>query len=190
MGTDRFSPRPIWTGHWKALRNRSYAPTGRSARDAVAVAVVYAIPFAIATAAVAGAWTIKNPSALLAGVSLLVGGCLVAFGQLAAWRGRLAERVTWHETSERPERHAIDEAVAHLLWATWIAVVEAALLVVAGEMMPDPERTYGWAARLLTAGVYGLGTYLVLLLLMILPKLYVTYANANKLDDEMSGTVQ
>ena len=58
----------------------------------------------------------------------------------------LAARLTERRDAgaiERPERDSIDEATAHLLWATWVAVLTAPFLVIAAETKGDGFQT-GW----------------------------------------------
>ncbi|WP_460664537.1 hypothetical protein [Kribbella swartbergensis] len=133
-------------------------------------------------------WTITDAETLLAGVAFLVGGGLAAFGQLGAWRSRLTER-EHAQPVELPERDSIDEAVAHLLWSTWIAVVEVPLIVVASETSgsKDLPPILDWLRRGLSGVILGLGVYLLLLLLMAVPKLYSAYVRANRVRDDLNG---
>lgn len=181
--TDRFSVLDLLRGHWKGLRNRTYGKTVSSKRDLGAVSVLLGVPLIVLVAALWRGWKLSDSEALLNGVSLLVGGLLAAFGQMAAWRARLTRRRDGRTVSDRPARDSIDEAVAHILWAVFISLVELVLLVIAA----NTTDAAGSSPAALSAFIYAAGTYLLLLLLLVLPKLYQAYDKANDLDDEMSG---
>ncbi len=188
MTTDRFSPFDLFRAHRKALRNRNYMAAGSSKVDLLAWLVLAVPPILLLAASIFWSWRVSDAQSMLAGVALIIGGGLAAFGQLASWRSRLTERED-EESIERPERDSIDEATAHLLWATWVAVFTTPFLVIAAETKGDGFQS-GWTAwipRLVSGLSFSLGLYLLLLLGMVLPKLYDAYAAANRLAPEMDG---
>ena len=116
---------------------------------------------------------------------------MAAFGQLASWRNRLSDKAA-SGASTRPERDSIDEATAHLLWATWVAVFTTPLLVITAETTGDrfDSGRLEWIPRVTSALSFSLGLYLLLVLGMVVPKLYDAYAKAYKLPAEMDGHVK
>ena len=191
MSTDRFSPFDLLRAHRKALRNRAYNREGESHVDAVAWAVLLLPPVAVFSASMWRSWRVTDPQTMLAGVALIIGGGLAAFGQLASWRGRLSDKAGGG-ASAKPERDSIDEATAHLLWATWVAVFTTPLLVVTAETTSDrfDSARLEWIPRVASALSFSLGLYLLLVLGMVVPKLYDAYARAYKVPAELDGHVK
>lgn len=156
----RLSPLVVWSAHLDGLTKH---PTTRPDRLTRVVLVVGPLAVAVVTW-VFGA-QLRQPGALLAAASLLAGTLLASFGQLATLRGRL---------TDRPDTRAValDETVAHVLTAVYAAVATAAVLGVATTL--SAGAVTGWLA----AVALGLGSWLLLLVLLITPRLYQAYTYA------------
>lgn len=194
--SDRFSPIAVFVAHFKALSNRHYTGNDepRSKSDLVAVVVLYVLPVAV------GLWTglclnvkLTAPSDLLAGISLLTGGLLAFFTQVASWRDRLSARRSSHEHADAARRDGLDESVAHILVAIYAAVVLVVLLAVASNVANTPSGSKGGAPEVntpLSALIIGFGSYLLLLLLIVLPALWDSYSTHNSVPRHMGGPGQ
>jgi ABC-type Fe3+ transport system permease subunit len=163
----------------------------QSRPDVLAWVVLLVPPATLLTVSIWRSWRVSDAQTMLAGVALIIGGGLAAFGQLASWRARLAEKGS-DGSAQKPERDSIDEATAHLLWATWVAVFTTPFLVVTAETDGDRFKTglLEWIPRVASALSFSLGLYLLLVLGMVLPKLYDAYASAYKLPAEMDGHIR
>ena len=182
--TDRFTPSRIWNAHIKGLKNRVYTsarPIGTS--DRIARAALYGLPLAAAVTMIVGGGTVAGGDGILAAAGIFAGAFFMGFTQVATWRERFTERREGREQSEVHQRDSLDESVAHLLMAIYASIGLAVVLVVGQNFADEKDRLTGaWAAA-----SAGLGLYLVLLVMIVLPKLYTAYAGINKVDDEMSG---
>jgi hypothetical protein len=183
--SNRFSAGYIWNAHRKGLRNRQYNAAGRtpSAPDFFALTLLYGIPLLLGGLAWYFGLTVAAIDGLLAAAGLLAGGLFMGFTQVAAWRDRYTERARAREDSERPQRYSLDETVAHVLMATYGCLLLVVVILVGANFTNDEGDLVGWAA----AATIAVGTYIVLLMMIIIPKLYVAYAVTHELDDEMSG---
>jgi len=120
---------------------------------------------------------------LLATAGILAAGLFMAFTQVAAWRDRYTERLELREASELPQRYSLDETVAHILMATYASLGLAVSVLVSANFANKEGALVGLGAALTIA----LGSYLFLLMLIILPKLYTAYAVTHSVSDDMSG---
>jgi len=182
--TDRFNPTDIVVAHLKGLKNRRYTtvrPVGLA--DRAARYVLYGLPVVAGVAMVLLGGTVAGPEGILAGIAVLTGALFMAFTQVATWRERFTERRHVREAAEVNQRDSLDEAVAHLLMAMYASLLLVVVLVV-GANFTDKDGNLIGAFAGVTAAI---GLYIVLLLMIILPKLYTAYASINEVDDEMSG---
>jgi hypothetical protein len=183
MGTDRFDQRPVLHGHWKALGHRRGSRT--LLPDRLARVILLTVPVVIFCLSIVFSWTVRDPSSLLSGVSLLAGSLVGVFALLAAWRERLTERRRKFSEIRGADCAAVDEAVAHILVAILVCVVLAGVLVVGSSGQTSIKLlTSLWAGV-----VYGMATYLMLVFLMIVPALYSAYVRANSVEDDLNGFV-
>lgn len=183
--SNRFSARHIWNGHMKGLRNRDFnkADTPPSAADVFARIILYGVPVVLGALALWRGATVAAIDGLLAAAGLLAGALFMAFTQVAAWRDRYTERMDHWEDAERPQRYSLDEAVAHILMATYACFVLAVVTLVGANFTDKDGNLTGIFAAL----VVTIGTYLLLLLLIIVPKLYASYAVTHRVTKDMSG---
>jgi hypothetical protein len=181
--SNRFSARHIWNAHFKGLKNRNFGGTAAGVADVFARAVLYGAPVALAALAYWRGATIAAVDGLLVAAGVLAGGLFMAFTQVAAWRDRYTERWSRRETSEKPQRYSLDETVAHILMATYGCFALLVIVLVGANFANDDGDLVGVFSALAIA----VGAYIVLLMLIILPKLYTAYAVTHELDDEMSG---
>ncbi|MGY1718584.1 hypothetical protein ACI8AG_06010 [Blastococcus sp. SYSU DS0552] len=182
MTLDRLNPSPILRAHRKAL-TRADRPDGTGDWGARGFAWGAALLF---VPALIWDWRLAAPEALLAGVSLLAGALLSAFGILATVRLRLQDRVPHSGASQQRAKDLLDESVAHLLAATLACLVNAVLLVVG---MNIADRADDPLIGLPAALSIGASAYLAVTFLMLLTRLYATYVDAVQPRDQLNGLV-
>lgn len=118
------------------------------------------------------------PASLLAALSLMSAGLLAAFGQIASIRSKYRLPDDDYDPDWRT-REMLDEAVAHILTAALVAVFTAVVIVVGMNSGDgDGETLAQWASAVVTGG----GSYLVLIFLMVVRKLWDAYEVANERD--------
>jgi hypothetical protein len=176
----RLSVAPIIRGHWKGLTNGvgNTAVADWTARIAFTI-----IPLGVATLTVSLQWCMAQPGPLLSGVSLLAGALLGAFAQLSSLRLKITEWSTGEPRKWEVERELIDETAAHILFAAMLCATDAALLVVAMNVTPPNMPVEpGWSAPIL-----GIASYIFLMFIVCLPRLYSAYVQINSVSDKLSG---
>lgn len=179
---DRIIPTSLFRGHWKGLSDyRGSTPKP----DTLTRLFIVGAPVAAGVFMLISGGKLSAPSALLSAVALFSGGLLASFGQLSTLRLKLTDRTEDNQFSERIDRDFLDETAAHLLVAAYSAAVSAALLVMAMSFGSDPDGRIGgaWAA-VITATT----TYVFVVFIIALPRLYVAYTRINKVRRELSGT--
>lgn len=182
--TDRFDPTDIIVAHFKGLKNRRYdreRPIG--VPDRAARYLLYVAPLAVGAVVLAKRGHLAGPDGVLAAAGILLAAFLMSFTQIAIWRERLTARRLERAQADVHQRDSLDEATAHLMMAMYACVALTVDVVIGKNFATDKGDLSGVTAAIASA----LGTYLVLLLLIIIPKLYSAYAQVNELDDEMSG---
>jgi hypothetical protein len=177
---DRFDVRPVFRGHWKGLTlfNTSPRLPDWTARLTLAVPAIL-----IVTCSLWRDWKLAAPAALLAGVSLLTGGTLSVFSHLSTLRLRLTDRL--EQQALDIERDSLDESVAHLLTATLLCVADAATIVIGMNFGHDTKGSTVdgvWAALAL-----GISSYIALLFVVLVPRLYSAYIEINQVPSYMDG---
>lgn len=182
---NRFSAASIWRAHLKGLRNRNFrkAEPGLGIVDVLARGVLYGLPLGLAVAGYFVGAKVVAVDGLLAAAGILAGALFMAFTQVASWRERYTERQRERYASELPQRYSLDETVAHVLIATYASLALVVVVLVSANYANKAGDLVGVGAALTIA----LGSYVVLLLLIILPKLYAAYAVTHEVAPEMSG---
>lgn len=180
---DRLIPITVFRAHWKALSD--YRSPGKPRPDWVTRAVVLGLPAVVVVLSFRAGLELRSPEGLLAALALLAGGFLTAFTHLSSVRMRLADREEVWGEAERVDRDSIDETSAHLLAASYLSGVAAALLVLGFNFGGTEDGNIGgvWAA--LASGAM---TYVLLLFLVTLPRLYNAYALYANVRHELNGT--
>lgn len=168
----RLSPKAVWRAH---LRGLTKHPTG--APDTVTRLAVYGIPVVVALLALVLNAQLRQAGVLLAGASLLAGTLLASFGQLAALRGKVSDRLE----VRRVALDALDETTAHVLMAVYAAILLAATLGTATSL------SAGAVCGVAAAGALGLAAWLLLLVLLVVPRLYQAYTYAFDVSPELDG---
>lgn len=173
----RFSPLPIVRGHWRALVDV------RTGRADVRARFLLLLPVGIAILGTWRHWTIGNPSGLLAAIALMAGMLVGAFAQMTTLRLRIEEWAHDHDRDQlHYERDALDETVAHLLMAVLTSVVAAVILVALMNLIPE-SALRPW----LTGAAIWATSYVALLLLLVLPRMYYAYTKAANVRASLSG---
>ncbi len=168
----RLSPKAVWRAH---LRGLTKHPTG--APDTSARAAVYGLPVLATVLAFVLEAKLRQAGVLLAGASLLAGTLLASFGQLATLRGKVSDRLQ----VRRVALDALDETTAHVLMAVYAAVLLAATLGTATSL------SAGAVGGVAAALALGLGAWLLLLVLLVVPRLYQAYTYAFDVSPELDG---
>jgi hypothetical protein len=167
----RLNPWPILRAHWRGLGrgDRRTSATELGERLVVVATLLLWVP------ALYWNWKLSAPEPMFAGVSLLAGALLAAFGFLATVRLRLQYRDPHPGSSgtQRAKEH-LDESVSHLLAAAVICLVDAVALVIGMNITSDPA---GALVGVMAAIVIALSSYLVVLFLMLMTRLYAAYVD-------------
>lgn len=179
---ERFLPTALFRGQFKSLSDYR----GKKVRGAWAERViVFASPIATYLLLWLNNATLSDPDSLLAGVSLFAGALLAAFAQLSAWRDRLTERAIRYELTESPDRDALDETATHLLAASYMSALTAGLLIISANIASDELGNIGGPWAWLSAAS---GTYVFIVFMIAIPRLYKNYTAINKVRRALSGT--
>ena len=180
--SSRFVPVALFRGHWKGLSDyRHDSPVA----DRLTRLLIVALPLSAAAAIWVFGGRLTSPGALLSGVALLTGGFLAAFGQISTLRLRLTDRRADYEMVEQIDRDALDETAAHLLMASFMSALTALTLVLGMNFALCADGTLKgfWAAA-----AVALSSYVLLIFMIAIPRLYVAYVNINSVRAELSGT--
>lgn len=179
---ERFIPVEVVKFHWSSLEDRSDDhEDGRGRSDRPVKVVLVLAPCLAAGIVIWRGLELQAPGPVLAALSLLSAGLLAAFGQIASIRSRYR----LPDDAYDPDKHTremLDEAVAHVLTAALLSVSTALLIVLGMNIGGSAARLPVWA----TAIVLLFGTYLSLLFLMVIRKLWGAYEVANELDQRNS----
>jgi hypothetical protein len=168
----------------KGLKNRNFRSTEpRGVVDLFARSVLYGLPIVLGALAFWRDAAVAAVDGLLAASGVLAGGLFMAFTQVAAWRDRYTERLQARENAERPQRYSLDETVAHILMAAYGCFALVVIVLVGANFTDKHGDMVGIPAALAIT----VGTYVLLLMLIIIPKLYAAYAITHFVDREMSG---
>lgn len=180
---DRLIPTALFRGHWKGLSDyRNPSPVG----DRATRTIIIAIPILTSALMLLPEATLRAPGSLLAGVALLAGSFLAAWGQVSSMRLKLTERAEDFRTVEQIDRDSLDETAAHLLVASIMSGATALWLVLGMNLSSNP--TDGSVSGAFAMLATGFATYVLLIFFIAVPRLYTAYVNINKVRDELSGT--
>jgi hypothetical protein len=175
----RFDVTPLLRGHWFGLLHgqfEKYQP------DWLARGVFVISP-ALGIAALFLDWEITAPTPLLSAVALLAGALVGSFGSLSTLRLKLTDWATEDDERFQVQRDMIDETVAHVLTAALLSAATAVVLVIGTNVAGADQAVTGCLA----AATIALGSYVVLLFVLILPRLYAAYVEINQVRDRLSG---
>lgn len=181
--SSRFVAVELFRGHWKGLSDyRQKNPVA----DRWTRSTLIALPLLAGGAMFIPGAQLAAPGAILAGVALLAGSFLAAWGQVASLRLRLTERAADFKTAQQVDRDALDETAAHLLVASVLSGCTALVLVLAMNLAANPAT--GAVSGPLAAVAVALASYVLLVFLIAVPRLYTAYVNIHKVRPELSGT--
>ena len=188
---DRLNFFAVLRGHWKSLRVRS--GNVDLGPDLFARGALLGSAAAVVILSLATGLELRQPGVLFAGLALLSSGLLAAFAQMASIRSRFPVPDDPDFDSELDTRNMLDEAVAHVLTAALLAAFTAALIVVAISVGPVEQASSSIANseqsvnNWFSTAIAGLGTYLFVLFVMTIRKLYAAYVVGNEVSRELSG---
>lgn len=170
----RLSAAAVWRAHMGGLTKH---PTNEP--DNITRGLLYGLPVVVLIVSLLAGAQLRQPTALLAGASLLAGTLLASFGQLATLRGRLLDPVLVRQVA----RDALDETTAHVLMAVYAAVGTAFVLGAATSL------SAGAVTGVPAALALGAGTWLVMLVVLVVPRLYQAYTYAYEVRPGLNGYV-
>lgn len=180
--TPRLSPGPVFRAQWKSLGD--YSRPGKPVADRAARASLFGLPVVVGVVSGVADLGLRGADAVLAAVALLAGGFLAAFTHLSGVRARLAEREAAWGDAERVHRDALDETSAHLVAASYVSGLETGLIIVLMNVAGDGNGGIqgSWAAP-----AYAGLTYLLIVFMITLPRLYTAYAESNSVRSDLNG---
>lgn len=169
----RFNVFRLLRDQFASVRNLSKR---RRPLDLGSLVGLVAVPLGVVGCAYNWSWPLKGGAELMGTFSLTAGIMLAVFALLAAWRTRLAERLTSWGAAEQPDRSLIDEAVRHSLGATLASVAGAALSLWASASAAAPNAN-GMTSRAIAAVCYGASAYVGLLIVAVVVLAYAAYTD-------------
>ncbi|MEC4573641.1 hypothetical protein [Streptomyces virginiae] len=178
---DRFNVMPVFRGHWKGLTDGRYS----TRRADVAARLSLLIPACVFVLMALRGGRLAAPAALIAGVSLLAGGMLSAFTHLSTLRLKITE---WDNAGGASrfevEKGMLDETAAHLLTASLLCALDAATLVIGMNFgVTSTGQLSGFWAALAAA----LSSYVLLVFIFVIPRLYSAYVEINNVAPDLNG---
>ncbi|MEV3903318.1 hypothetical protein AB0K11_13420 [Mycobacterium sp. NPDC050551] len=176
----RINPMPVIRAHVRTLTNEARV-------DWVARAIIWGAPIAVGSLAYGTSWRFTAPSAVLAGVALLMGGLLSTAGVLSALRLKLTDRDEAHRVAEEAKRN-LDEAVPHVLTAALACLAAATVIIVAMNYplaVGDPTINRGFSCT--TAAAL---TFIGVLFVATIIRLYAAYVQVNNVPSQLNGFVR
>lgn len=179
----RLVPVALFRGHWKALSDYR---DGTPRPDKLTRTVLIAVPLLVFGLLMLPGAKLSAPGALLSGVALLAGSFLAGWGQVASLRSKLTERADVAGSAEQVDRDALDETSAHLLVAAVLSAAAALVLVLGMNFASDP--TTGALIGVFAALAGGIETYVLILFIIAVPRLYTAYVSMHEVRAELSGT--
>jgi hypothetical protein len=181
--SSRLFPTELLRGHWKGLSDyRGRNPVA----DKATRTVVVVVPLVAGACLWIFGGSLAAPGSLLAGVALLAGGFLAAFGQISNLRLRLTDRASENQVVQQVDRDSLDETAAHLLVASFASALTALVLVLGMNFGADPKT--GSLGGPFGAVAVALATYVLIVFVIAVPRLYTAYVNINSVREELSGT--
>lgn len=174
------NPLPVLRAHARTLAN----DTGP---DWAARAVMWAAPVAVGGASYFFEWRFSAPSAVLSGVALLMGGLLSTAGVLMTLRLKLTDRDEAHTSAEQAKRN-LDEAVPHVLTAALASLVSAVVIIIAMNFPTAPDNPA--INRGFSSVIAVTLTFVAVLFLATIVRLYAAYVQVNRVPNEWNGFVR
>lgn len=179
--SSRFDIRPVLRGHWKSLTNGQYL----SYRPDWSARLILLLPVVLFIVMWVFGGQLAAPTPILTAASLLAGGMLSSFTHLSTLRLKLTE---WSDVEGQDrfavEKEMLDESAAHLLTGVLLCVCDAASLVIGMNVSTSKSgHLVGfWAA--LSAGI---SSYVLLIFIIMIPRLYAAWVEINGVIDRLSG---
>lgn len=184
--TDRLNPWPLISAHYKCLTIDQDDLDGLPVTRADWIARMgLLLPSLTAGGLVIGFnGHLANAGSLLAADALLASSLLAVFAQISGLRVKLSEQFKAGYAHADDDKDAMDESATHLLFAIMLAFVNAALLAAALAFAPMDVTAVGGIAGGISTALF---VYIVLLLLMLLPRILYAYTRVNGVRDDLSG---
>ncbi|MFB7862231.1 hypothetical protein [Streptomyces sp. NPDC056069] len=179
--SERFNVLPVLRGHWKGLTDGRY----RERRADVIARLSLLLPLTIFGLMLWRGGHLAAPAALLTGVALMAGGMLSAFTHLSTLRLKITD---WDKpgTASRfeVERDMLDETAAHLLTGSLLCALNAAVLVIGMNVgVTKTGQLCGFWAAMAAA----LSSYVLIVFIFVIPRLYSAYVQMNNVSGALSG---
>lgn len=178
---ERFNVLPVLRGHWKGLTDGRYA----GGRPDIAARISLLAPVVIFSLILWRNGKLAAPAALLTGVALMAGGMLSAFTHLSTLRLKITDWETPGSISRfEVEKDMLDETAAHLLTGSLLCALNAAALVIGMNVsVTESGHLYGFWSALAAA----LSSYVLIVFVFVIPRLYSAYVQMNSVRDDLNG---
>ncbi|MDP9639736.1 hypothetical protein J2W18_004685 [Rhodococcus cercidiphylli] len=176
----RLNPMPVIYGHARTLVNGTRS-------DYAARFVLWGAPVLVGLLSYLFAWRFTAPSALLTGAALLMSGFLTTAGALSTFRLKLTDRDEMHRDAEQAKRN-LDEAVPQVLVAALGCLVTAVLVIIAMNFPVCPGSAT--INRGFSASLAGVLSFVALLFVATIVRLYAAYVQVNRVSDDLNGFVR
>lgn len=171
---------PLFYGHARTLASQA-------GPDRVARGALWGLPIAIGIVAYVCEWRFTAPSALLTGAALLMSGFLTTAGALSTFRLKLTDRDETHRDAQSAKRN-LDEAVPQVLVAA-LGCLTSAVLIILAMNFPLGEDTAA-INRGFSAAVATSLSFVALLFIATIIRLYAAYIQVNRVSDDLNGFVR
>lgn len=181
LSLSRFNIMPVLRGHWKGLTDRRYVPR----RADILARLSLLLPVAVFFLMWRRDGQLAAPAPLLTGVALLMGGMLSAFTHLSVLRLKVTEwSSSGGDSRWEVERGMLDETAAHLLAGALLCAFDAAVLAVGMNVSVTKS---GHLCGFWAAAAAALSSYILLIFIFIVPRLYSAYVDLNGVSAELNG---
>ncbi|WP_139812254.1 hypothetical protein [Prescottella equi] len=185
MSLHRFSVANVINAHWKGLSKP--ARDGEAPEpDKVARLVLVLAPLMAGITMFGFQVQLTSPAIIVAALSLLTGALLTVFTQLSTLRLKLTEWYDRDDVDRRPDKDSIDESVAHVLVAALVSISATIVAVFAIALGDEGAPALRGVVAAITVALI---TYVLLLLIMLIPRLYGAYASVHDVADELNGQI-
>jgi len=181
---DRLNPINVFRAHWHSLEHRTNQSTRK---DLGTRAVLLALPAVVGGLIVMAGHELESAGTFVSALSLFSAGLLAAFAQIANIRAKYPTPDGDYDPDVLT-RAMLDEAVALILVAALVSVTTAAAVLVGLNLGATDAQGAAVIPTWLSAPIAAACTYLLLMFIMTIRKLYGAYTKAHDVDTAQHGS--